>query len=321
MNKAAKIILASAAGAAAAAGTHYAVTRIILDAAICAERPKYLDKLTSLINGAKLEEGLNDEVNRKSDELRDTMGYRDVQITSFDGLKLNGHFYENPNAERVIVAMHGWRSCWSRDFSFVTDFWRENGCSILFADMRGQGGSEGKYIGMGLTERYDCRDWAKFADENTKDIPIYLAGMSMGATTVLMASNLELPERVKGIMSDCGFTGPQAELKYIIEKNLHLSYELRRKLVDCMLKKRLGIENVNFTTVDALKETKIPVMFVHGASDNFVPAVMTFENYIACASEKKLLIVPGADHGVSYHVDKEKYQQTVLDFLNMCESR
>ncbi len=321
MNKISKILIASAAGYAAVKGARYALTRVFFDSAVYAEKPKYLEKLTHMISGANLDEKINSEVNAKSDELRASEKYREVEIRSYDGLKLRGHYYRHPEAKRIIIAFHGWRSCWSRDFSIVSDFWKKNGCSILYCDQRGHGDSEGKYIGFGLTERYDCLAWAKYLSVNTHDIPIYLAGLSMGGTTVLMASDLELPERVAGIMSDCAFSGPQAEWKHIIEKNFKFSYEIIRDLADKMLKKKLGVESVTFTTSDALKNAKVPVLFIHGASDNFVPVTMTYENYLACASEKMLLIVPGADHGISYRVEKDNYERKVLDFISLCENK
>ncbi len=238
-----------------------------------------------------------------------------IEMVSFDGLKMIGHWYPCENAKRIIVAMHGWRSSWLRDFAIISEFWHKNGCSILFAEQRGQGESDGDYIGFGLAERHDCLEWVKWINKNIGDeLPIYLCGLSMGASTVLMASALQMPENVCGIMADCGFTSPHAIGKYVTENNLHFSYGPISKAVDDIFKHKIQIETSNYSTVDALKETKLPVLFVHGTDDSFVPVEMTYENYKACKSPKRLLIVPGARHARSYLVDKELYQKTVLDF-------
>ena len=107
--------------------------------------------------------------------------------------------------------MHGWRSSWSHDFGLIADFWRNNHCSVLYAEQRGQNNSGGDHMSLGLLERYDCLAWTNWINEKTgKSIPIYLAGVSMGATSVLMASELELPDNVFGIAADSAFTSLHA---------------------------------------------------------------------------------------------------------------
>ena len=240
-----------------------------------------------------------------------------VEMESFDGLKMIGHWYPCENAKRILVAMHGWRSSWLSDFSIISEFWHKNGCSILFAEQRGQGKSNGDYISFGLVERYDCEKWVKWVNENISNVtPIYLCGLSMGASTVLMASALSLPENVCGVIADCGFTSPHAIGKHVTENNLHFYYGPISKAVDDIFKNKIQLQTSNYSTVDAMKENKLPVLFIHGTDDKFVPVEMTYENYIACTAPKRLLVVPGAGHGKSYLVEKELYQKTVLEFWN-----
>jgi len=211
--------------------------------------------------------------------------------------------------------MHGWRSSWSRDFGVIAPFWHDHGCSVLYAEQRGQGESEGEYMGFGMLERYDCLKWAQWANENNPDnLPIYLVGLSMGATTVLMTGDLELPENVRGIMADCGFTSAHDIWKHVAEENLHLHYGLYATAANDLCKKRISIGSRECSTVDVLKQCKVPVLFIHGADDNFVPVRMTYENYAACSSEKHLLIVPGADHAMSYCVEQDRYEKAAKDF-------
>ena len=50
---------------------------------------------------------------------------------------LIGHWCPCEEPKRTIVAMHGWRSSWSHDFGLIADFWRNNHCSVLYAEQSG----------------------------------------------------------------------------------------------------------------------------------------------------------------------------------------
>ncbi len=239
-----------------------------------------------------------------------------VSIKSYDGTELIGHFYPVENSERVIIAMHGWRSSWIQDFGAIASFWKESRCSVLFCEQRGQGLSGGDYMGFGLMERFDCKEWIRWVkDEKKWNGPIYLAGISMGAATVLMASSLDLPENVRGIMADCAFTSPHAIWKHVVENNLRISYNVHGIIANDLCRRKIQMGPKDFSTVDAVRESKTPTLFIHGSDDHFVPVEMTYENYKSCAAPKRLLIVPGADHGMSYFINKEEYEKAMLRFF------
>ena len=129
-----------------------------------------------------------------------------------------------------------------------------------------------------------------------------------------MASGLNLPNNVKGIISDCGFTSPHAIWKHVTEKNLHLPYLLQGVLADRWCRKNIHVGAKSCTTVEALRKTRTPVLLIHGTEDKFVPVRMTYENYQACTAPKRLFIVPGAEHGMSYHLDPSGYRRAVTQF-------
>ena len=237
-----------------------------------------------------------------------------VELQSRDGTPLVGHWVSVENPKRVIIAMHGWRSVWHRDFGIIADFFAENGCSVLYAEQRGQGDSGGEYIGFGLTERYDCLDWINWVNENSEtSLPIYLCGVSMGASTVLMAAGLPLPDNVRGIVADCGYTSAVDIWKHVARK-AHISYGMCGKPAGRLAKKRLKMAVDAETCPQALSRSKTPVLFIHGTDDKFVPVEMTYENFKACASPKRLLIVPGAEHGMSYLVNQKGYESAIQSF-------
>jgi len=300
----------TAVGAAA-----YTVSKSLLEFALDREAPKLIQAgRGKLSGGGKEYDQLVTQVDAAAQRLENSE-CDTVEIISHDGIKLVGHWYENPNAQRIVVAMHGWRSSWSQDFGMIADFLHDNGCSVLYAEQRGQNSSGGDHMTFGLLERYDCLDWINWVNENTQEeLPIYLAGISMGATTVLMATGLELPGNVRGVVADCGFTSPYAIWKYVTEENLHLSYKLHGNLVERLCQRKIRMGAKEYSTMDAMQGCQIPVLFIHGADDTFVPVTMTYENYRACTAPKQLLVVPGAQHGLSYYVEQDRYEKEVKAF-------
>lgn len=304
----------------AAAAVSHGVTKKLTSIAMDRPLPNVSEKAASALMGTEYQP-LFALKRKEATELLQEKEHLLVELKARDGEHLVGHWFYQENAERTIVAMHGWRSSWADCFGLIADFWLNHNCNILFAEQRGQNQSGGDYMGFGLLERYDCADWAAWVQTQCP-LPIYLSGISMGATTVLMTSGLSLPENVSGIMADCGFTSPHAIWEHVAKENLHLTYsDARRKTIDAICEQRLNGESANYSCEDALKECKVPVLFVHGSDDRFVPVEMTYQNYKACSSEKRLMIVPGAGHGESYYMEPEKYEQTVLQFWKDFDGR
>ncbi len=290
----------------------YATTKHLMRIALDREAPRRMTK--KRIRGTEYGEEAENMLAEAARALEEKETEQ-VEIRSADGIRLVGHWYPAENARRVIIAMHGWRSRWSRDFGTIANFWHDNGCHILFAEQRGQNNSEGAYMGFGILERHDCRDWAWWASERCENaLPIYLGGVSMGATTVLMASGLHMPATVRGIIADCGFTSPYAIWKHVVENNFHVPFGFYARAANGLCRKKLHAGSREHSTTDALAKTNIPVLFIHGADDCFVPVTMTYENYKSCASPKRLLIVPGANHGMSYHLNRREYEKMNLEF-------
>lgn len=318
MKKSTKLVIACSAIAAAVGAATYAGAKLISDAALNREEPKLITKIKGMAAGSDPEGALDSSVKTELKLGAELLRAREAEtptVTARDGVCLTGHWVPHPNPKRVIIAMHGWRSSWTHDFSSISTFWYDTGCSVLYPDQRGQQASGGDYMSFGMLERFDCLDWISWVTEKCgKDIPVYLAGVSMGATSVLMASEFELGENVKGILADCGFTEPDAIWRHVAKNNLHMPYSLQRGMVDGMCRKKLNLSARACSTTQALKKATVPVLFVHGSEDHFVPVEMTYRNYVACTSPKKLLIVPGADHGMSYLVDRKAYQTMVKDF-------
>ena len=275
--------------------------------------PPYPVRMEHQLMGNGISLQMLDQIRQAAEKLASTP-HEIVRIQSQDGTELLGHWFPVSGAKRIIIAMHGWRSAWDNDFGIASDFFRDHGCSVLYAEQRGQGRSGGDCMGFGLMERHDCLDWISWVNENYgASRPIYLCGLSMGASTVLMAGGLELPPNVKGIMADCGYTSAQDIWKHVA-KHLHVSYGMCGKPVGRMAQRRLCMAMDSMSCPEALRQCKTPVLFIHGTDDHFVPVEMTYENYKACAAPKRLFVVPGAEHGMSYCQDRDGYQKAMLDF-------
>ena len=303
-------VAGAAIGAAATAARK--VSRLVVDVALNRDAPKQMQ------NRKPHRNAVSEETKTKLMMLSDKLRESDCEIVTIygrDGEKLVGHWHHQAGDVRVIIAMHGWRSSWHKDFGPIADFWHANGCSVLYAEQRGQNNSGGKYMGFGMTERYDCLKWIAWVNAQTETpMPLYLAGISMGASTVLMTGGFSLPDNVCGIMADCGFTSAHAIWKHVVDGTTHFSYDFHKKLVEDICRKRIQMGAEDYTTLDAMKENKVPVLFIHGTDDTFVPIAMTYENYKACTAPKRLFVVPGATHAMSYMVDPKGYEETVTSF-------
>ena len=301
-------------GLASLAMASYSVTKTLMKVALDREVPKGVEKGRNRLMGSGELAEILPILEDAGKELQ-SLNLEEITITASDGVSLVGHYYDCPDAKRVIIAMHGWRSSWANDFGIISKFWHDNGCSVLYCEQRGQGKSGGEYMGFGVLEQFDCLEWIKYIDERLgASLPIYLGGVSMGASAILFASGNELPESVKGIVADCGFNSPHGIWKYVTENNLKLPYALYKALANNIYLSKTQIDIKTVSCADALKNCKVPVLFIHGTDDKFVPVTMTYENYKACASKKRLFVVPGADHGMSYLVDKDGYEAEVKAF-------
>jgi uncharacterized protein len=242
-----------------------------------------------------------------------------VSITSNDGLQLKGYLIRAKNPKRTVLCVHGFRGQGICDFGAICSFYYEQDCNLLIIDQRSHGASEGKYITFGIKERYDVVKWISFLNEKLGDkLPIILDGVSMGATTVLMVSGLELPPNVKGIIADCGYTSPRDIYVHVAKEYYHLPEFPLIPIFGllCRVIARFDMNETN--TKEALVKNTRPVLFVHGESDRFVPLDMSRENYEACRAECYIETVLGAGHGQSYLVQTEYCQEKLKEFFDQC---
>ena len=242
----------------------------------------------------------------------------DVYIESRDGLKLHGYLMPHENARGTVVLVHGWRSRVAIDFGCIWEKYYNMGYNLLGIEQRAIGESEGKYICFGVKERFDLIDWICFVNTRFgEDSPVILSGVSMGSSTVMFAiGNDELPKNVIGAIADCGFTSAWDEFCYLLKNSYHLPRFPFLYIAEGFAKIFCGISFKECNTAETLKNARVPVLFLHGEADTFVPPEHTRRSHAACASRCELLTVEGAEHGMSYLVDRENADIMLTEFLD-----
>lgn len=245
-----------------------------------------------------------------------SLPHEDVFIQSYDGLKLHAALYKTQGADTTMILFHGWISSGLNDFGCVVPYFVKKGYNVLLISERGQGKSEGRYICMGAREKYDCVSWCEYVSKRFgSEHNIFIEGISMGASTVLFASALNLPDNVRGIIADCGFTSPIEIVKSVAWSHHIFPYPIVW-FVALWFRIFCGCSMYKDSTLKAMQKNIRPILFVHGEQDDFVPCSMGTETYQACTTEKKLVLVPEAGHGQSYLFDSERCINELDSFIS-----
>ena len=240
---------------------------------------------------------------------------KDIKIKSFDGLTLHGKYYEKIKGAPIEIMFHGYKGNSERDMS--TGVKRAFRCNrnALIVDQRASGLSEGHIISFGINERKDCLAWVNYVvEEFGKEVKIILTGVSMGAATVMNASALDLPENVVGILADCGYNRSKDIIKKCI-KDMHLPANILYPFVKLGAKiyGRFNLEETD--PIESIKKCKLPIIFIHGDKDDFVPHNMSLKLYEACNSLKHMVSIKNAGHGISYLADPDLYVEDLNNFF------
>ncbi len=238
-----------------------------------------------------------------------------VTVTSHDGLTLSGRYYHVKDGAPLDIGFHGYRSSPLTDFSGGSELSFELEHNLLLIDQRAHGRSEGRTIAFGIQERQDLLKWVEYAVERFgSDVKILLYGISMGGATVLLASELPLPENVRGIIADCPYSAP-IDIILHVGKNMPIPNWLIRPFAILGAKIYGGFDLTESDAKKAVKHTKVPILIIHGEADGFVPQEMSD---IAQSNPQMVQrhTFPGADHGLSYLVDKNRYCSIVKNFIS-----
>lgn len=262
----------------------------------------------------KIYEPFHDKMRYWSQVCRNTP-HEEFMIHSHDGLDLFGKYYEFAPGAPIELMFHGYRGSAERDLSGGMARCFKLGHSALIVDQRCSGKSGGNVITFGIREHLDCLAWVDFAVQHFgSDVKLILTGISMGASTVLMAAGKPLPDNVIGVLADCGFHSAKDVIIHVA-KSMYLPARFLYPFVKFGARIFGHFDLEAYTALEAVKNVQVPVLFFHGETDDYVPSYMSQINYDACASRKKIIFIPGAGHGLSYPVAPEGYIDEMKKFF------
>lgn len=272
------------------------------------KNPWYREYLLRNVEGVKYFKSLNPE---------------DVEITSFDKLKLRGYFIPaDIPTKNTIICVHGFRANGLYDFGARAKFLRNTGWNLLMVDDRAHGRSEGINIGFSVTDSRDVLKWIDFLkDRFGEDSKVVLHGVSMGAAAILSAAgDPECPKTVRGVVADCGFSSGWEELQYQVKHLAHLPkvpmayFASFWHFVVC--KYRLK----DYAPRDVIGNFEGHLLIIHGTKDSVVPTPMSSVIFDAAKCDKEILLVEEADHVLSYLMETEKYEEGFTRILEKAVS-
>ena len=249
------------------------------------------------------------------------MSREDVSITSRDGLTLRGYYYEYSKDAPVEILFHGYRGNAERDLCGAVHRCFNLGRSALIVDHRASGRSDGHVITFGIKERLDALLWVDFAIKKFGgDVKLIITGISMGAATVMMTLGENLPKNVISALADCGYTSPKEIIKKVL-RDLHLPAWLFYPFIKLGARVFGGFDLEEASAIEGVKKCKIPIIFIHGAADDFVPCDMSRTLYELCAAPcKKLVTFEGVGHGLAFPADREGYYAALREFEAECRA-
>lgn len=261
---------------------------------------------------APLYNGMHDKVIPLIENIR-KIPYEDAFITSFDKLKLHARVYENKGSKKVAVLCHGYRGTARRDFSGGAVEVINLGYTTILIDERAHGTSQGHSITFGVREVKDVIKWVEYARNRFgEDAELVLIGISMGGATVLMASDKVGKAK---IIADCPYSSPKIMLQHSV-KALGLPVAIFYPLIN-LSSIMFAHTNLNkISAYDTVKNTDNPILIIHGNKDTVVPYTISQDLYNAYQDKIQYELFDGAEHGMSYIVDKSRYQKIIKDFLN-----
>ena len=238
----------------------------------------------------------------------------EIWITSFDGLPLYAKYYEYAPGAPLELMFHGYRGSGERDLCGGVQRCFQLGRNVLIVDQRASAHSGGNVITFGVLEHRDALAWLDYAVKRFgPEQKIILTGISMGASTVLLCAQYDLPKNVVCILGDCGFTSAKEIIMDVIA-GMKLPPKLMYSFVKLGARLFGKFDLEETSALEAVAKSKVPIIFIHGAADDFVPADMSQRMYEACPAVKRLVMVEGAGHGAAFLMGREQYYRELHAF-------
>ena len=251
-----------------------------------------------------------------SEKWSEAIQQKQVEVKVNDNITLRGTEYLNQEeTNKWAIILHGYRSNPSSVLT-IGEHFSEKGYNVLIPSMRACADSEGEYVGMGWLDKEDLKCWINLIIEENKNAEIILHGSSMGAATVLMASGDELPANVKNIIADSGYTSVWDIFASEAKARFNLPEFPVLNMFQIVANRKAKYDIKEASSLEQVKKSKTPILFIHGDKDDFVPEYMCEKLYDATNCKKEKLIIHGAGHTDGKYREPEKYYNTIFDWIS-----
>ncbi|GAB3798708.1 alpha/beta hydrolase [Virgibacillus kimchii] len=247
----------------------------------------------------------------------DQQDFEQWELNAYDDIKLQGYFLEAEEpTNKTAVFAHGYLGR-ARDMALYGQYYYEElGYNIFTADMRGHGQSEGEYIGFGWHDRLDYIGWIDLLlEKQGADTDIVLHGLSMGAAAVLMVSGENLPENVKAVVADSPYGSVYDLFDYQLGRMFHLPSFPILPTTSLVTQMRAGYSLTEASAMNQVKNAEVPILYIHGNEDTFVPTFMAEELYENTKSETEIHLFDNAGHGEAFVTQEDKYTEILNAFI------
>ncbi|MBR6284975.1 MAG: alpha/beta hydrolase [Muribaculaceae bacterium] len=245
---------------------------------------------------------------------------RDTTII-FEGKQLHAIYLpaDTPTTCSAVL-VHGYKDC-SISMLHIGWLYHEHlGLNILLPDLSAHGQSDGDHIGMGWQERRQVAQWAGVAADMWRNdsVPsrVVLHGVSMGAATVMDAAGDSLPTAVKAVIEDCGYTSAWDEFAGQMQEQFGLHEMPLLYTTSALCRVRYGWSFGQASPITQVAKCHLPMLFIHGGNDTFVPTAMVHRLYAAKPQPKALWIAPGSEHARAFTDHEHDYERVVRQFLD-----
>ena len=245
---------------------------------------------------------------------------KDTTIKGYRNFNLHACYVpakDPAKAKGTAIVVHGYTDN-HLVFLYLVRMYRDDfNYNVLFPDLQYHGYSEGDHIQMGWYDRLDVEKWAEVAHNIFHDDFMVLHGVSMGAATVMMASGDPLPEYIRCVVEDCGYSSVFKQFNHNRKQNFFFIPPDVLQSASIVTKKRYGWSFWEASAEDQLAKATLPMYFIHGDADDFVPIEHLWINFAAkTQGYKEYWVAPGAVHANSFQKYPEEYKARVEDFLN-----
>lgn len=245
---------------------------------------------------------------------------RDTFMAGENGLRLHALYANCEKARGTVVLVHGYTDNALRMMMLGQVYHDSLHYNILAPEHVRHGQSEGDAIQMGWLDRLNVERWIGVAERMWRGTPIYLHGISMGAATVMMCSGDSLPAAVKGIIEDCGYTSVWDEFASELQNQFGLPIHPLMDVTSWLCDLRYGWNFKEASALEQVRKSTLPMLFIHGGNDSFVPTEMVHPLYEAKEKgHKQIWIAPGSAHARSFMDHPEEYLHQMRSFIDAVE--